>query len=151
MVVGFVVKPGGPLGEMSHQRVAGNFEASDQSPHALLFACIDRRGQNIGNEISVPGRNVSYFVALSRAAEITFVAGEAFAKNKRAVENKFLVAVQVHNDGRGCYREKLDRFASAIDKPVPTVKRWGEQTPAIPLKSMLLLALLPDLCRAISL
>jgi hypothetical protein len=46
---------------------------------------------------------------------------------------------------------KLDRFASAIDKPVPTVKRWSKQTPAIPLKSMLLLAFLPDLSRSVSL
>src|SRR4029434_4467015 len=98
MVVGFVIKPGGPLREMTDQRVAGDLEAGDQSSHAFFFAGVDGGGRDVGDEIGVPGGDIANFITLAGAAEIALFAGESFAKNKRAVENKFIVAIQIHDD-----------------------------------------------------
>src|SRR5262245_42634909 len=148
VAVRFFIGPDGKLGNMAFGIVFGHLEHGVDTAGTPLLPAVEQHVRRVGDEVGFPD---APGVELALAAEIIVLARVAAAEHVIAVKDKIIVAKQAHHWRRVGYRDVARRLvAAAVEILVGRVERNREQTPSLPLETVLALAvgavaaLLPD-------
>src|SRR5262245_26704591 len=122
MVVGLVIPPYRPLGEVTHQRTTSHVERGYAHAIALCLGGIHQRPTSIGDKVRLPVKKTALKLPIRCRYEIIGPPVKALVECMVATKHKRDVMEQVDHQRRAGHRQKNRWLSAAIDHSMPTVQ-----------------------------